>query len=231
MSDALKRFCLARGADCAGVADLSPFKSGWIVLPEDLLAPYTRALSIAKRLDDEILDEIERGPTVRYADHYRQVNIFLDTIAAAVAGWIEERGARAKAIPASFIADEESLLGNLSHKAVARMAGIGWQGKSLLIVNPEHGPRIRLTTVLTDMPLESDGPLKNRCGACAECTKACPASAIRNVNTRDRYDAREDALRFSRCAEQTLRNKDIPGIGARICGVCVTVCPFGKRRT
>jgi epoxyqueuosine reductase len=230
MSIELKSFCLARGADCTGIADLAPFKAGWVVLPENLIDSYTCAVSIAKRLDDEIMDEIDRGPTVRYADHYREVNTHLDAIAAAVTGWIEKQGYRAKTIPASFIADEENLLGNISHKAVARMAGIGWQGKSLLIVNPEHGPRIRLTTVLTDMPLSPDGPLKNRCGACTECAKACPASAIRNVNTQSRYGTREDALYFSRCAEQTLRNKDLPGIGARICGVCVKVCPFGKRR-
>ena len=48
------------------------------------------------------------------------------------------------------------LFGNISHKAVARTEGIGWQGKSLLIVSPQYGPRIRLATVLTDMPLEPD---------------------------------------------------------------------------
>jgi epoxyqueuosine reductase len=226
----IKDFCCSRGADCAGVADLAPFKQGWIVLPANLLDPYTRAISIARRLDDEVINEIDKGPTVRYADHYRTVNNELDAITAEVVRWIAERGYQARAVPASLIADDAGMLGNISHKAVARMAGIGWQGKSLLIVNPEHGPRIRLATVLTDMPLNPDSPLKNRCGACVECAKACPVSAMRNVNTKDRYDTREDALYFSRCAEQTRRNKELPGISARICGVCVKVCPFGRKR-
>lgn len=150
-------------------------------------------------------------------------------IAADVVTRIEAREHRAKAVPASYIADETNLFGNIFHKAVARMAGIGWQGKSRLIVSPDYGPRIRLTTMLTDMPLAPDQPLRNRCRACAECTKACPAQAIRNVSTQDRYETRNRALHFSWCAEQTLRFKDLPGIGARICGVCIKVCPFGGK--
>jgi len=230
MSDDIKAFCRTRGADCAGIADLAPFKQGWVVLPANLLDPFTRAISIAKRLDDDVINEIDRGPTVRYAGHYRSVNVELDAVTADVVKWIGERGYQAKAVPASHITDDTNLLGNISHKAVARMAGIGWQGKSLLIVNPEHGPRIRLATVLTDMPLVPDQPLRNRCGTCAECSKACPVSAIKNVNTKDRYETRDDALYFSRCAEQTRRNKALPGIGAMICGVCVKVCPFGRKR-
>ena len=230
MTTELKDFCTSRGADGAGVADLTPFKQGWVVLPEDLLAPYTRAVSIAKHLDDEIMDALTSGPTEDYARHYREVNNILDGITSAAVTWIEAQGHQAMAVPASYIADEANLLGNISHKAVARMAGIGWQGKSLLIVHPHYGPRIRLATVLTDMPLLPDQPLKNRCGSCAECSKACPAQAIKNVSTPDRYETRDHALHFSRCAEQTLQFKALPGIGARICGVCIEVCPFGKTR-
>jgi epoxyqueuosine reductase QueG len=81
------------------------------------------------------------------------------------------------------------------------------------------------------MPLLPDQPLKNRCGSCAECSKACPAQAIKNVSTQDRYETRDHALHFSRCAEQTLKFKALPGIGARICGVCIKVCPFGRKRS
>ena len=111
------------------------------------------------------------------------------------------------------------------------MAGIGWQGKSLLVVSPEYGPRIRLATVLTDMSLAPDGPIKCRCGACTECTEACPVGAIWNATVDGMYTSREEALYFSRCAGRTHENSQIPGIGARICGVCVRACPHGKRRS
>ena len=224
----LKKFCKAAGADIAGIADLVSFKEDSVTIPAGLLFPYTRAVSVAMRLDDDIMDAIADLPTVPYADHYRAVNGALDRLTARIVEWITGRGYRSEAVPASKIEDTEKLLGAVSHKAIACMAGIGWQGKSLLIVSPEHGPRIRLATVLTDMPLPPDKPLEQRCGTCRECTKACPAAAVRNVTSQGRYQGREEALDFNRCADRTFANSQLPGIGARICGVCVRACPYGK---
>ncbi len=231
MKEALKAMAIEAGAASVGIADLAAFKNeGWPVIPAGLLDPYEKAISIAMRLDDAVMDCIENAPTADYASHYRAVNAALDDITQGLVEWIRGQGFKAAAIPASSMACEENLMGNISHKAVARMAGIGWQGKSLLIVSPEHGPRIRLSTVLTDMPLPVDRPLKNRCGQCSECAKACPASAIKNVSTTARYESREDALYLGRCSGKLVQFKALPKIGARICGVCVKVCPFGKRK-
>ena len=228
-TEALKATARAAGADLVGVADLGPFKAGETTLPQHVLERFTKAVSVAIHLDDAIVDSIEQAPTPLYAQHYRAVNTTLDRLTAQLVKWIAARGSSAYAIPASQIVDESNLLGSISHKAVARLAGIGWQGKSLLIVSPQFGPRIRLSTVLTDMPLSSDKPMNNRCGTCNKCTNACPASAIKNIRTEDRYANREDALHFRRCVEQTRRFKARLGIAAQICGVCVRVCPFGKR--
>jgi epoxyqueuosine reductase len=227
-SQRLKAVAKETGADLVGIADLAPFKEGWIVIPHNLLGQFTRAVSIAVRLDNAIIDGIKDVPTVKYAQHYREINARLDDITARIVAWIERQGFNASAIPASHIAEERNLLGSLSHKAVARMAGIGWQGKSLLIVSPQYGPRIRLATVITDMPLTVDQPIRNRCVACNECSKACPVSAIRNVSTDSRYESRDVALHLERCADRTLKMKAMPGIGVRACGLCVKACPFGK---
>jgi len=229
-SKELKEVCRSSGADLAGIADLAPFQQGWLTLPADLLLPYTCAVSVAVRLDNTIMDAIDSHPTIEYAEHYRTANADLDRLTAEISAWISSRGYRAEAVPASKIMDTESLLGAVSHKAIARMAGIGWQGKSLLIVSPEFGPRIRLATVLTDMPLTPDGPIRNQCGACTECTDACPVKAIRNVTAVDRYTSRDEALFFGRCVDRTYENSLLTGIGARICGVCVRACPHGKPR-
>jgi len=225
----IKTFCKSNGADLVGIADLEPFKHGWIVLPQNLLEPYTRAISIAMRVDDDIINSIFDGPTLEYAQHYRSVNASLDRITSQLVQWIVDKRFNAMAIPASHIVDENNLLGSISHKAVARMAGIGWQGKSLLIISPEFGPRIRLATVLTNMPLEIDQPLKNRCGRCMECVKACPASAIKNVSTESHYGSRDEAIHLNKCLGKLCEFKARPGVGALICGVCIKVCPFGKK--
>jgi epoxyqueuosine reductase QueG len=171
----LKTFARSLGADLIGVADLDPLRKGLPLFPENLIESYCYGLSIGVRLKDEVIEDIEDGPTPEYAQHYRDVNAALDTISAQVVQWVKEKGFRVKAIPAAETVNEISLLGSISHKAVARMAGLGWQGKSLLLINPEYGPRVRLVTVLTDMPLTPDRPIENRCGKCLECVKACPA--------------------------------------------------------
>jgi epoxyqueuosine reductase QueG len=230
-TDKLKSAARSAGADLVGVADLAFFRQERATLPPDLLEPYTRAVSVAVRLEDSIIDGIQNGPTPLYAQHYRAVNADLDRIAAGLVNWLSERRFTAQAIPASSVADEPNLLGSLSHRAVALRSGLGWQGRSLLIVTPQYGPRVRLVSVLTDMlQLEPDSPLKNRCGHCVKCVRACPVAAIRQISPAGRYNRREEALDLGRCAEKTLQSKAIPEIAARICGVCISVCPFGKAR-
>lgn len=227
----LKDYCRAQGADVVGIADLAPFKAGWPVIPHGLLDPYSAAVSMALRLDPPIIEALPDRPTQAYAEHYRDINRRLDVIAEGVRDWIQHSGHQAFAIPASAILSEERLMGALSHKAVARMAGIGWQGKSLLIINEDYGPRIRLVTVLTDMPLNADAPVKNRCGACAKCAEACPVQAILNVGTEDRYEVREDALYLDKCNARSFENFAIPEVGARICGLCIQACPWGLKQS
>ena len=225
----LLSFIRAAGANLAGIADLTPLKQGLPVIPPDLLAPYRYAVSIAVRLDSRIIDVITDGPTQAYAEHCRDLNAKLNDLTARIAAWITDKGHAARAIPASQSVDEGRLLGNVSHKAVAITAGLGWQGKSLLLVTPQHGPRVRLATVLTDMPLEPGAPVRNRCGTCRECTNACPAGAIRNVSTDHHYARREDAIELSKCHAKLLEFKARPEIGYTFCGVCIAACPFGKK--
>jgi epoxyqueuosine reductase len=98
------------------------------------------------------------------------------------------------------------------------------------LINPEYGPRVRLVTILTDMPLIPDGPVKNRCGACLECVQACPASAIKNASTDSFYASRDIAVDLKKCHQKLIEFRALPDINTRICGVCIKVCPFEKRK-
>jgi epoxyqueuosine reductase len=226
----LKTFAGNLGVDLIGVADLEPLRKRLPLFPENLIESYYFGLSIGVRLQDEFIANIVDRPTPEYARHYREINATLDTISTQVVQWVTEKGFRGKAIPASELVDETNLLGSISHKAVARMAGLGWQGKSLLLINPEYGPRVRLVTVLTDMSLIPDQPIKNRCGNCLECVQACPASAIKNASTDSFYPNREVAVDLEKCHQKLIEFRAFPGINTRICGVCIKVCPFGKRK-
>jgi len=230
LTQALKTAARAAGSDLVGVADIDPLKRERAAAPPELLDPYANAVAVAVRLDDAIVDGIGAAPTPDYARHYREVNAALDRITAQLADWVRARGGAACAIPASQTVDRREFLGAVSLKAVARLAGIGWQGKSLLIVSPQFGPRIRLATVLTDLPFLPDPPISNRCGSCTRCADACPVGAIRGGAAKERYRSRDEALRFERCLEFTRIFKTEPEIQAQVCGVCVKVCPFGTER-
>ncbi len=229
-SHEIKALARNLGASLVRVADLELLR-GIETDPPELLDGFTRAVSLAVRLSDPIMDAIVDRPTPLYSQHYLRVNALLDDIALRISLALQESGARALPLPASQSLDRERLTSYLSHKAVAVAAGLGWQGKSLLVVSPEHGPRIRLVTVLTDAPLEPDPRLRNRCGTCTACADACPARAIQGVNTEWHYATREEAVDLARCAGLlTGTFTALPNVGTNICGVCIRVCPWGQRR-
>lgn len=229
-SHKLKTFACEQGATLVGIADLERL-SGIQTEPADLLDGFTNAVCLAVALSNPVIDAIEDRPTPMYGSHYARVNAFLDDLALKVARELEEAGAQALPLPASQVLNRETNTSYISHKALALAGGIGWQGKSLLVVSPQYGPRIRLVSVLTDAPLEADTPLKNRCGTCTKCTEACPVGAIKNVNTDLHYSSREEALHFERCAKQLWEVfRPMDHIGAPMCGVCIRACPWGGRR-
>ncbi len=218
------------GASIVRVADTSRLL-GIETEPKDLLDEYPRAVSISIRLSDSVMDKIDKQPTPLYSSHYSRVNALLDDIAIKATNLLQVNGNRAVPIPASQILDSEKWTSYISHKAVAIAAGIGWQGKSLLVVNPDFGPRIRLTTVLTNADLDPDLPIKNRCGKCSQCKEHCPAGAIIGANTNSHYSTRSEAIHLEKCVYQV---RDIfsklPHITSGICGVCIKVCPWGIKR-
>jgi epoxyqueuosine reductase QueG len=226
----LKRFAEHCGADLVGIADLALLE-GIRTIPDNLLDGYKTAVSIGVRLSDGVIDAIVDSPTPLYQQHYARVNVLLDEIALRVCRFVEKVGGRALPIPASQLLDKAGWHSYLSHKAVAIAAGLGWQGKSLLVVSQVHGPRIRLVSVLTDLRLEPDRPLKNKCGACSACAEACPAEAIKNVNTSSHYGSRDEALYFDRCVSKVTQEfTRLPFIDNPICGVCIRACPWGQRQ-
>jgi len=225
----IKEFCLQGGAKIVGVADLEPLKAGLQTDPPDLMQPYTSAISIALPLDLRAAAAMSGEPTPASASNCKEINARLNAMTKAIVSHIESLGYSAEAVPASKKLVEGGTEGSISHKAIAIMAGMGWQGKSLLLVTPKYGPRVRLSSVLTDMPLEFDSPAKNRCGNCTKCIKACPAGAIRGVNTDLHYSSREEALDLDKCHGNTLRYMKVPGIEYTFCGQCIPVCPYGRK--
>ncbi|MCX7770183.1 MAG: 4Fe-4S dicluster domain-containing protein [Proteobacteria bacterium] len=230
-TEELKNYIHSLGVDFTGIGDLSKYDLDENPpIDKKIFAKFKYAVSIVIKLNDRIIDKINNRPTPEYADLYREVNKKLDLSAERVKGWIEEKGFNAYIVLASKIVDERELKGEISHKTIARISGVGWQGKSLLIINPEFGPRFRMATILTDMPLSVDREIENRCGNCNECMKFCPAKAIRGIKVGEKgyFKDRDEAVDLNKCYNKLLEFKKIEGVNATICGICVKVCPWGK---
>ncbi len=212
---ALARIAEDCGMAMFGVAGLGPIRGTF--RPDILTAArgLEYGISMGYRLSDPVLDGIADRPTLIYKHHYKVANYMLDQAAAHVASYIHQQRKRALPIPASQVIDWKDNYGHLSHKAIAVQAGLGWIGRSALFLHPVHRGRLRLVTVLTDLPLVSGAPLagKGPCDGCRACIDACPAGAISEAG----YDR-------ARCAEKLKEFSRMPGIGQSICGVCVKVC-------
>jgi hypothetical protein len=64
-------------------------------------------------------------------------------------------------------------------------AGCGELGRNGLLITPEYGPCVRICKVFTDLPLETDKPIKfgvtEFCKNCSKCAEACEADAIQTA--------------------------------------------------
>ena len=228
-TDRIKKEIIKLGADLVGIADVEPLQE-LEAIPHDLLDGFSRAVSIAIRLPLSVFEMITDQPTPIYSATYQTANRLLDEMAFKAAGKLQRDGYFSLPIPASQVLDRKKWRAAISHKAVARMAGLGWQGKNLLLITPDYGSRVRLVTVLTKAPLAVDGPIKNRCGNCMLCRDACPVGAIKGIHTDDHYKTRNEALHFDRCVKKlTGEFAELPEIGVPICGICIKVCPFGRK--
>jgi len=122
-------------------------------------------------------------------------------------------------------------------KTAAIKSGLGCQGKSTLLVTPEHGPRVSLISILTTAELEFDDTFEtNLCGDCNLCVTACPTKALEpyriTIEKCMTYSAESphslDVSPHVREMEKKLVPR--PTKNSYIeCARCLEVCPIGKR--
>ena len=227
----LNGFARSMGIDFFGVADLTGARDFIMAQGGDHIARFPRAISIGFRLSDAVVDELYRheepSAIFSYKGLYNSANSLLDMTAVLIAKRIQTIGFGAYPIPASQRINVRKLEGAFSHKLAANLAGLGWIGKSCLLVNPDCGPRVRLATVLTDAPLEAGAPLLNGCGDCSKCVEVCPVGAFTGARF-DPSEPREARFRAQLCSDYSERRAQ--NLGEGLCGLCVHICPYGTRR-
>jgi len=208
--NAVKQIAQVHGGAKFGVADLDGYRFNF-----HEFRGYKYGISVAVRLSDGILKTLKQHATALYAYHYRQINFVLDQLATHISLFVQNRGYAALPIPASQFIDWSKMLAHLSHRDVAVRAGLGWIGRNNLLVTPEFGSRVRLVTVLTDMPLRTDTEIEFGCGNCYACVNACPANAIQK---------KPEDFNAEKCISYIRETKKANALAQFICGVCQKVC-------
>jgi epoxyqueuosine reductase len=194
-------------------------------------------ITIGLKLDDDIIDSINEGPTPEYFEHYWDINKNLKTISERIQDHIANHlGRRALAMLPTTPEDEKKtekfqkeLGSDFSHKIGATQSGLGWIGKTALFISKRFGPRLRLVSILTDFPLDAGTPInESLCGECTICVDRCPAAAGSGIKWKKGMK-REDFFNPHQCAEACKKlTKERLNEERLICGICVAICPFGK---
>lgn len=234
----LERIATDLGAVSFGVTSAAPFEESRTVLHEhkdtgmsgplhftydepetatDVTRSFPWARSIVAFAHGYLADSREpspNGPVVgRFAtaDHYAAVR----RIAGGVARALTAAGARTETL-----IDDNRLV----DRAAAARSGVGWLGRSTMVLTPGHGPWLLLGSVVTDATLETTPPMRRTCGTCVACIPACPTGAI-TPRGLDATLCISTWLQAPGAIPRWVR----PLIGRRIygCDDCLTSCPPG----
>jgi len=212
------------GADLVGIA---PYNPNWVYTEDRMGTPIemtdgiTAVIAIGTVMD---IDAISTSPSMTQGFASGMGYSMMAFIASSLAEFIRLLGY--DAVPT----------GNDTGPSIpiAVEAGLGQVGRNGLLTTKNHGARVRLCKVFTNIPLQFDEKvdfgLTDYCRRCKRCAEACENEAISfdnepsfkihsKSNTKGIY---RWAVNVDKCYEFWVDN------GGE-CSTCIAVCPFNLR--
>lgn len=196
------------GAGVVGITELVPEDTY-----EDVDLKYRYAICIGTPM---IREEMIHVPHARAGEEVQRSYGEVMLTAIKLAEYI-----RAMGWPAYAYGDPRST--DLLQIPLAVRAGIGQLGKHGSAICKEYGSNFRLSTVVTDIPLQIDQPVDigvdDLCMGCRRCTTDCPPGAISDKKQWVRGEHRW-YVDFDKC---------VPYFSATYgCAICIEVCPWSE---
>lgn len=208
--------------DAAGVASLAEWEGTKLEESARQLLPEARSVVVfAMEIYLEILNLHRPGRTTGQASlndflarHTDYLGGRLTKSAYDVAKACHNEGMKALPLPAvGCPLDTRFLEAVFSYKHAAQAAGLGYIGRSSLLITPDFGPRVRLSCCLTEAVLErTKMEVVNVCQQCKVCSSKCPSGAISMPQAEEPYN-------FNKFACATF----VTASGG--CSECVRLCP------
>lgn len=218
LSEETKKVLLTAGTALVGIGDMSEVAD----------CPLPVGVAVAVPVPADIVKSLINAPTKEYYDTYCFLNEKLDRIIDIGKDFLTEKGYHVIAQTRNAIKlDRTQWITPLPHKTIATRAGIGWIGKNCLLVTQEYGAAIRISSLITDAPLECNQPIDaSKCGECCLCVKACPAQALTGIKW-EKQMKRAQIIDVHKCYETQKKIMFVnTGIDYDLCGKCFAVCAY-----
>lgn len=237
----IKKVATYFGADMVGICGLD---RRWVYSHSYMGDSYTgrgSELAIGETKPQEIPEEFQYAVVMGFEEEYDMMRYFPTYIADAATSMGYSRMAITNAHLSAFIR-------NLGFKAIdcstndvalsipmAAQAGLGDLGRNGLLITPKFGPRVRISKVITDLPLVTDAPIDfgvtEFCMVCKICADKCPSrSIITGERTAERNNLSNIAgilkwpINAEKCRMYWSR-------GNKPCTICIACCPYNKPDT
>ncbi|MCB6415315.1 4Fe-4S binding protein [Faecalimonas umbilicata] len=220
LTEELKRILRCQGADLVGIGDMSKAEN----------CNFKRGVAVAVALPPNVIIDLQEAPTKEYYNLYYSLNEKLNEIIMAGGEFLRNRGFEVYEQTTDRVKIDQNNISRLPHKTVATRAGLGWIGKNCLLVTPQYGAAIRISSFLTNAPLECNDPInQSRCGYCNLCVKKCPAQALKGTLWEVGIQ-REEIVDINKCYKKQVEIMlQKTGIETDLCGRCFAVCVYTQK--